>query len=158
MRDGGDALAAPRYAWKGRSEHGCNFPQFGAGASDGLRGLVLADGLGGRVGGSRAVAAMALLQALARAGQRVSLIVNQALDFERHFYVAPAVKALAGSAFAGPKLRELRFPEAQYVGFHSADAGNVPYFEVEAIGNRGRFNNNALAGKLWGHGCRGERA
>lgn len=54
------------------------------------------------------------------ASDGVALFMEQALDAECHFDVAPAVEALAGAAFAGVELGELRLPEAQDVGGHAA--------------------------------------
>ena len=70
---------------------------------------------------------------LAGAGDGVALVVEQALDAERHLDVALAVETLAGAAFVGLELRELGLPEAQDVGGDVAELGYVPDAEVELV-------------------------
>jgi hypothetical protein len=95
--------------------------------------------------------AVGVVKSLASAGEGVSLGVDEALDFEGHLDIAAAVKALAGSAFIGLELRELRFPEAQDVGLDGADARHITDLEVEAIGDGRCLVEIALAGVLRGH-------
>jgi len=77
------------------------------------------------------------LQCLARAGEGVSLAVDELFDPEREFYFAPAVEPLAGAAFVGFEIGKLGLPETEHIWFHSADAGHVPYAKVKPIGNLG---------------------
>ena len=82
---------------------------------------------------------MALLEGLARAGERIAFGVDQVLDLQSQFYILTPIKPLAGSTLAWFELRKLRFPEAQDVGFYLADAGHIPNFEIEAVGDCGRI-------------------
>jgi hypothetical protein len=86
-------------------------------------------------------------EGLAGARERVSLSVNKAFDFERKLYLATPIEALAGSALVGLELGKLGFPETKDVWFDSADTGDIPDLEVQAIRDVGRVDN-ALAGKL----------
>ena len=101
--------------------------------------------------------AMALFQRLPCAHQRVSFLVNQALDLQRHLHIAPPVKPLSGSALVGLELRKLRLPEPKNIGFHFANAGHVSNLEVETVRNRGRICSNAFAGKLCSHNAGNSR-
>jgi hypothetical protein len=94
--------------------------------------------------------AVAVLQRLARAVQRISLGVDEPLDLQRQLHVTPAVKPLAGSALVGLELRKLRLPETQNVSFYLANPSNISDLEVETVRDR-RCVNNALLGKLCGH-------
>ena len=91
-----------------------------------------------------------LPEGMTRAGKRVALPVHEALDFERQFHVAPSIETLAGATLVWLELGKLSFPETQHVGFNFANTGYVPNFEVEAVGDRGRFLD-ALPGELRGH-------
>lgn len=129
--------------------------EFGAGvAHSGGYGVEALSRVGGGLGrgGLRAAAAMslALLKHLAGAGKCVAFSVHEALDFQRQFYIAAAVEALASAALVGFELRELRLPKSQNVGFHLADASHVSDLEVETVRDRGCFNS-AFAGKLCSH-------
>jgi len=71
----------------------------------------------------RTVLAMALLQGLACASERIALGVDQVLDLQGQLDVVTPIKPLAGSAFVGFQLRKLRLPKAQDIGFDFADNG-----------------------------------
>ena len=73
------------------------------------------------------------LEDLACAGDGVALVVEEALDAERHLDVASAIEALAGAAFVGFELRELALPEAQDVGGNVAEFGDFADAEVELV-------------------------
>ena len=55
-------------------------------------------------------------QLLPRAHDRETLFIEQLLDSQNAFHVAPAVHALPGAAFHRLQLREFALPEAQHVG------------------------------------------
>ncbi len=93
--------------------------------------------------------AASLPESMARARQRVALAMNEALDFERQFHVAPAVEALAGATFVWLELRKLRLPEPQHVGFNFADTGYVANLEVEAVGDRRAVLGRASGRVAW---------
>jgi hypothetical protein len=86
-------------------------------------------------------------QRVAGPRERVSLSVNEALDFECKFDLAAPIEALAGSTLVGLELGKLSFPETKDVWFDSTDAGYIPDLEIQAIRDVGRVDN-ALAGKL----------
>src|SRR5581483_793930 len=88
-----------------------------------------------------------ILEDLARAGDRVALVVEQALDAQRHLDVALPVEALAGAAFVGLELRELGLPEAQYVGGDLAEPRDIADPEVELVRN---LRSDGLANWLMG--------
>jgi hypothetical protein len=154
-----------RRARRLRSEEAGNFTEFGSGVADGsgkgieaLSGLVAEEWKAGR----RFVAGFlpwsghgeglttSLAKDLAGAGKRVSLGVDEALDFKGSLDVAAAIEALAGSALVGFELRKLRFPEAQDVSFETADAGDIADFEVETVWDGGG-GDVAPTGELRGH-------
>jgi len=85
------------------------------------------------------VLAVALLEGLARAGERIAFGVDEVLDLQRQFNFTTPIKPLTGSALAWFELRKLRFPKAQHIGFYIADAGHITNFEVEAVGDCGRI-------------------
>lgn len=97
-----------------------------------------------------ALGAALQIQCLLGAGQRVSLGMDQAFDFQRQLNLAATVKPLAGTAFVRFQLGKLRFPEPQDISFKLAEAGHIPYFEVQAIRNLRRMIS-ALVGELRGH-------
>ena len=90
-------------------------------------------------------AAVHLFESLAGAGECVSLGMNQSLDLEGEFHIAAAVEPLAGAAFVGLELGELRLPESQDLGLDLADARDVANLEIETVRDRGRFEG-ALPG------------
>ena len=161
----GETRPAAGLSGSRRGQQACNLPQFGAGAADGGGNVIQALGGGGSGreqqaglgialrGGLRTGAAAVdpIGENLASAGQGVTLGVDQALDFEGQFNVATAVKTLAGTALVGLELGKLRFPEAQDVGFDTAEACDIANLEVETVRDRGLVRN-ALLGKLCGHG------
>ena len=67
------------------------------------------------------------------AGDGVALVVEEGLDVEGRFYVAAAIKALAGAAFVGLELGELALPEAEDVGGNVAEFGDFSDTEVELV-------------------------
>jgi len=106
-------------------------------------------------------AAVELPEGLAGTGERITLDVDQALDFQGQFDVRAAVKPLAGSTLIGLELGKLRLPETQNIGLDVADAGHVANFEVEAVGDRGRvevafFRERHGHGEVEGHHNLGE--
>ena len=102
------------------------------------------------------------LEDLARAGNGVALVVEQALDAQRHFDVAAAVETLAGAALVGLELGKLALPEAQDVGWNVAEFGDFADAEVELVrdvrpGGWGSFADWLVlrhARKLRYRGCR----
>jgi len=70
---------------------------------------------------------------LTGAGNGVALVVEEALDAERHLDVATAIETLAGAAFVGFELGELALPEAQNVGRDLAELGDFTDAEVELV-------------------------
>jgi hypothetical protein len=78
------------------------------------------------------------LEDLARARDGVSLVVEEALDPQRHFDVAAAVEALAGAALVGLQLGELALPEAQNISRDFTEACNLSDAEVKLVGDFGR--------------------
>jgi len=91
-----------------------------------------------------------LTENLARTGERVTLAVDEALDFDGDLDVAFAIEALAGAAFVGLELRELRLPEAQDIWLDFEKARDVPDLEIQTIRDRGNFNG-ALRGWMRCH-------
>ena len=85
--------------------------------------------------------AVALLQGLACARKRIALGVDQVLDLQSQLDIMTAIKPLAGAALVGFKLRELRLPKTQNIGFDLADAGHIANLEVEAVGDRGGIDD-----------------
>lgn len=83
--------------------------------------------------------AMHMTESLAGARKRIALGMNQALDFQSQFHVAPPIKPLAGSTFIGLELWKLRFPKAQDVRLYVADTCHIADLEIKAIGNRRRI-------------------
>ena len=75
------------------------------------------------------------LEDLAGAGNGVALVVEEALDAQRHFDVATAIEALTGAAFVGFELRKLALPETQDVGGDVAELGDFADAEVELVRN-----------------------
>jgi len=88
---------------------------------------------------------------LSCAGERITLGVDEALDFQNHLDVAAAIEALAGSALIGFELGKLRLPKAQDVCLKAADACDIADFEIETVGDGGR-DDVGPAGELRGHG------
>lgn len=62
-----------------------------------------------------------LLQALARAFDRVFVVVKQALDEKNELDVVQRVSPAAGAAFLRAQLGKLRFPVAQNIRFQRGD-------------------------------------
>ena len=132
-----------------RTEQAGNLAQFGAGIIDGQGEAV--EELAGAIRNRqrqlglgivlrlwlRGCPAVALLQRLPRARQRIALSVDQVLDLQGQLNVATAVKPLASAAFVGLELGKLRLPETQNIGLDAADAGHIPNLEVKAVGDRG---------------------
>jgi hypothetical protein len=75
---------------------------------------------------------------LARAGEGVSLFMDELFDAQGDVQLAAAIEALAGATLVWLELGELGFPEAQDVGLDGADFGYVADAIVEAIWNLGR--------------------
>ena len=73
------------------------------------------------------------LEDLARAGDGVALVVEEAFDAQRHFDIATTIETLAGTAFVGFELRKLALPEAQDVGWDVAEFGDFADAEVELV-------------------------
>ena len=67
---------------------------------------------------------------LARAGNGVTLVVEETLNPQRHLDVAAAIEALAGTAFVRLELGELALPEAKDVGRDITESGNFADAEV----------------------------
>jgi len=162
---GGQRCAAAGRAGKRRGQQTGDLAQLGAGVADGCgNGVEALAGVGGqerdaglrtRVGFLPGVllgreAMVDLSNDLACAGKGVPFGVDKALDLQNEFDVAAAVKAVAGSAFVGFELGELRLPKAQDVGFEGADAGDISNFEVKAVGDFGRFEG-AFLGEMRSH-------
>jgi len=99
----------------------------------------------------RAKAPVCLAKNLASASQRVTLAVNQGLDFQHHLDVAPAVKPLSSPTLVGFELRKLRLPKPENVGLKAADPCDIANFEVQTIRDRRWQVEGALLGKLRGH-------
>ena len=136
----------------GRGQQAGNLTQFGTGPANGrghgilaLTGVAARKRQGGLWFAPRIGPAVLLLKCLAGAGERVSLGVDQLLDLQKQFDVAPAVKPLAGSALVGFELRELRLPKTQNVGLDLADTRNVSNLEVETVGDQRRFWESCVA-------------
>jgi hypothetical protein len=72
---------------------------------------------------------------LAGAGDRKALFIEQFLYPQDIFYIALAIKALPLARFLGRKIRKLRLPEAQHVGWQMAQFRDFPDAEVETIGD-----------------------
>jgi hypothetical protein len=87
---------------------------------------------------------------LARAGDGVSLVVEEAADAHGEFDIALAIEALAGAAFVGAHLREFGFPETQDIGFDTAEARDFADAEIKLVGNDGFVAGTAL-GCVFGH-------
>ena len=77
--------------------------------------------------------AMALLEGLACARERIALGVDQVFDLQGQLDIMTPVEPLAGSALVGFKLRKLRLPKAQDIGFNFADSGYIADLEVETV-------------------------
>ena len=74
-----------------------------------------------------------LRNGLASTGERIALNVNKLVDAQSKIEFATAIEALAGAAFDGSELRELRLPKAQHRGGHAAEASDFADAIVEAI-------------------------
>ena len=74
---------------------------------------------------------------LACSGEGVAFAMDKLLDAECEFDIAAAIETLAGAALGGAKLGEFLFPEAQDVGFDTAEASSLADAEVEFVGNDG---------------------
>ena len=72
------------------------------------------------------------------AGNGVALIVQQALNAERHLHISPAIESLPGTTFIGLQLWELGLPEAQHVGLDAAQVSDLADAEVELVRDRVR--------------------
>jgi len=83
--------------------------------------------------------AVALLEGLTSARERIALGVDQVLDLQSQLDIMTPIKPLAGSAFVGFELRKLRLPKTQDISFDFADAGHIANLEVEAVGDCGRI-------------------
>jgi len=71
----------------------------------------------------------------ARSRDREAVFVEQSLDPHHRLHIALAVHALAGAAFYGLELREFSFPEPEYVGGQTAQAGDFADPEIELVRN-----------------------
>jgi hypothetical protein len=163
----GQARAATGWLGLGRSEQAGNFAEFGAGVGDG-RGDVIQSLTGGGLDGAcykerqtglrialgdrlRSMVAMALLENLPSASQRVALVADEALDLQGQLDVMAAIKPLAGSTLVGFELGKLRLPKTQDIRLDATNAGHIANLEVEAVGDDRRVKV-AILGKLHGHG------
>ena len=81
----------------------------------------------------RGLLALLGLDGLSRAGDGVSLVVEQRLDVEHGLDIAASVETLAGAAFMRLELWKLRLPEAQHVRGNIAEAGDLSDAEVELV-------------------------
>jgi hypothetical protein len=134
--EGGDLVAAVGFLADGLAyvDDGCGLGRGGW------------DGSGGELGGFGGFFGPGLgREGLAGAGDGVALVVEQALDAERHLDVALAVEALAGAAFVGLELRELGLPEAEDVGGDIAQLRYIANAEVELVRNDGWLGGNCFA-------------
>ena len=75
----------------------------------------------------------AVQKMLARASDRVSLVIKQLLDADDAFYVAAAVHALPGAAFDGLELRKFSFPEAEHVRGQATEASDLADAEIQLL-------------------------
>jgi hypothetical protein len=73
------------------------------------------------------------LEDVACAGDRISLVVEEAFDPERHLDVATTVEPLASAAFVRLQLRKFTFPEAENIGWNIAKSGYFPDAKVELV-------------------------
>ena len=81
----------------------------------------------------RLAVAQLCLDGLACSWDRVSLVVEEAFDAERGFYIAAAVEALSGAAFVGLELGKFALPETEDVGWDVAQAGYFADAKVELV-------------------------
>ena len=112
-------------------------------------------GSGGRRRFRCSGSAALLFKGLASTGEGVAFFVDKALDFKDQFDFATAIEALAGAAFVGFELGELRFPKAQDVGLKATDFRDIANLEIKAIRDCRRFRC-AFARTLRGHFALGE--
>jgi hypothetical protein len=75
------------------------------------------------------------LDDLTRTRDGISLVVEQRLDVENGFDIAPAVQALASASLVWFELRELALPEAKDVGGNIAETRDLADAEVELVRN-----------------------
>lgn len=94
----------------------------------------LRGGLWGGAGGGRYGKAFgALAEMLAGAFDGEALFIQKSLDFEYEFHIFAAVLTLVSAGLLWTESIELRFPVAQHVRFHTGEAGNLTYFEIQLI-------------------------
>ena len=84
------------------------------------------------------------LSTCARAGNGVSLVLEEGLDAQGHLDIAAAVEALSGATLVGLELRELTLPKAQDVGGDLAEACHLADAEVELVRDLGRERAGAM--------------
>src|SRR5258708_32439517 len=75
------------------------------------------------------------LEHLPRAGNGVTLAVEEAFDAQRHLNIATAIETLAGAALVWFELRKLALPETQDVGRNVTESGDFTDAEVQLVRN-----------------------
>ena len=71
----------------------------------------------------------------ARAFDRETLFIQQALDFKNHLNILAPVQAMAGGALGGLQAGEFRFPIAEDVGLGLGKLADFPDAEIKFVRN-----------------------
>src|SRR4029453_4850687 len=98
-----------------------------------------------------------LAQALARAGDREALLVEEALQQEDHFDVAVPIQALLRARLGGCHPAELGLPVAEHVCLHAGESAHLADAVVAlgALLGAGRIGRRLLGRRLPRRGRRG---
>src|SRR5581483_2868582 len=93
-----------------------------------------------------------LLETVARAADRESLLVEQLSDAADEQHLVVLVVAAVAAALDGLELRELLLPVAQHVRLHAAQLAHLPDREVALRGDRRQDILTVAVARLGFHG------